>query len=422
MAIALPNQKRGVGVAKTPGLVDAGKQQGLNTLDKTTVIVPTFNRAALLAETLDSILAQTLAPAEIIVADDGSTDDTPARMAAYAGKVQYIRKENSGKADTLNRLIPHIKSPLVWIVDDDDIVLPHALEKLTGLLRDNPQAGFAYGPYNRFIVDAQTGARKEFSAGHWRNVDPEDFLVTTLQDFFAHHPGLLVRKECYDRVGPFSMNYSRSEDYEMLVRLARANSSVSTRDILFLQRQHDDPRVGGLVGEDARHKRWQKEERDLLTQVREDNRPIDFLPRRFGAESILTPQLEREALIVRAAILARKKLWAFAAEDFASACAPGRPATPLNAREIAAIRQSVFSKYGFPELLQGDDAQTLFLSVRNMKAVGAQIARTYARALLWFVWRDVQSGRLADAARIAAFALQLAIPSPGTRLARRGAM
>lgn len=409
-------------MATTPGLVDAGKQQGLNTLDKTTVIVPTFNRAALLAETLDSILAQTLAPAEIIVADDGSTDDTPARMAAYAGKVQYIRKENSGKADTLNRLIPHIKSPLVWIVDDDDIVLPHALEKLTGLLHDHPQAGFAYGPYKRFLVDVQTGTRKEFNGGYWRNVEPEEFLVATLQDFFAHHPGLLVRKECYEQVGPFSINYPRLEDYEMLVRLARAYSSASTRDILFLQRQHDGARVGGLVGQDARQKRWQKEERDLLTQVREDNRPTDFLPGRAGAELELTPHLEREALIVRAAILARKKLWAFAAEDFASACAPGRPETPLNAREVAAIRHSVFSKYGFPELLQGDDAQTLFLSVRDMNAVGAQIARTYARALLWFVRRDVHGGRFADAARIAAFALQLAIPSPGTKLAQRAAM
>jgi len=390
-------------------------------MDKTTVIVPTFNRANLLAETLDSILNQSIAPAEIIVADDGSTDDTPEKVAKFAGKVQYIRKENSGKADTLNRLIPHIKSPLVWIVDDDDIVLPHALETLAGLLRDHPQAGFAYGPYNRFVIDAQSGTRKELNCGYWRNVEPDDFLVATLQDFFAHHPGLLVRKECYDRVGPFSRNYSRSEDYEMLVRLARAYSSASTRDILFLQRQHDDPRVGGLVGEDARHKRWQKEERDLLTQVRENNHPTDFLPRRFGADLPLTPQLEREALIVRAAILARKKLWALAAEDFVSACAPGRPETPLNAREIAAVRQSVFSKYGFPELIQSDDVQKVFLPLRDLNVVGVQIAQTYARALVWFIRRALESGRLGDAARISALALKLAAPRFDTNRARAAA-
>jgi hypothetical protein len=154
---------------------------------------------------------------------------------------------------------------------------------------------------------------------------------------------------------------------------------------------NDDPRVGGLAVDDVRHKRYQKEERDLLTQVRENTHPTDFLPRRFGADLILTPQLEREALIVRAAILARKKLWALATEDFGSACAPGRPKTPLNAREIAAVRQSVFSKCRFQELIQSDCVQKVFLPLRDLDVVGVQISQTCARALVWFFRRALKA-------------------------------
>ena len=64
----------------------------------TTAIIPTFNRATFLVETLESVLSQSLPPAEILIIDDGSTDDTPQRMEACTDRIRYIRKENSGKA------------------------------------------------------------------------------------------------------------------------------------------------------------------------------------------------------------------------------------------------------------------------------------------------------------------------------------
>lgn len=386
----------------------------LGGLEKTTVIVPTYNRGPLLVETLESLLGQTVIPDEIIVVDDGSPDDTAARMAAYEGRVRFVRKENSGKADTLNRTIPTVKNELVWIVDDDDIILPHTHELLSGLLRQNPQASFAYGRYDRFTVNETTGARKRFDGGHWRVVEPDMFFLATLQDFFAHHPGLLVRKSAYDAVGPFSMNYSRSEDYEMLVRLARQFGCVCTQDIVFLQRQHDDPRVGDLVGQDKRFARWIFEQQEMFKEVRETGSLTDYLPKGAVTGSDLSPALTRQALITRGTVMMRKKLWDFAFEDLHAACQVAGADGGLNARELWAIREALFSKYGCPELTADPSIATRLLALRTEGPAGRAIAKTFARALVWFIRKAVTQGKMGDAAQLSRLALNLiAAPVPG---------
>ena len=94
-----------------------------------TVVVPTYNRAAYLDETLRSILAQTSPPDEVIVVDDGSTDDTPAVCARQAGMVRYIRQENSGlPAVARNRGIAEAKGTWIAFCDSDDVWRPQKLE------------------------------------------------------------------------------------------------------------------------------------------------------------------------------------------------------------------------------------------------------------------------------------------------------
>lgn len=382
----------------------------MTPITRTSVIIPTFNRGPLLVETLESVFGQTRAPDEIIVADDGSPDDTPERMAAYEGRIRYVRKANSGKADTLNQIIPAAAGDLIWIVDDDDIVLPDALETLVGLLDADPEAGFAYGRYERFAVDEASGEMRRFDGGHWRDVAPEAFLLATMQDFFVHHPGLLVRKSAYEAAGPFSLKYSRSEDYEMLIRLARSCRGAGTQKIVFLQRQHDDARAGGLVGRDERYTRWQVEEQEMFTEVRRTGRLADYLMSAAAAGETLSPALKREALITRGSVMARKKLWHFAFEDFDAACGPEMPAGPLDAREIRAIREALFSKYGCPELLDDPFVAEGLLALRGRGPVGAGIAGTFARALAWFIRRSLSEGRLGEAARLSGLALRLAAP------------
>lgn len=374
---------------------------------KTTVILPTFNRASLLVETIESLLAQTLVPAEIIVADDGSTDDTSNRMKAFEGRIRYIRKANTGKADTLNQVLPLARFPLIWIMDDDDLALPHALETLTGMLSDRPELGFAYGRYDRFFVDEKTRQVVRYDGGHWRTVSSEDFLLVTMQDFFAHHPGLLVRKSVYDRVGPFSLKFTRSEDYEMLIRIARASKGVGTDQIVFLQRTHDGVRTGGLVGEDQRFARWKLDEQGILTEVRLNGTLCDFLARGSTDGGGLNDAQTREALIARGSVMFRKRLWDFAFEDFRAASAIRNVSPQLTDREIASIRMAPFSKYTCPELVTDPNIAQRLVELRNEGDVGKAIAKVFARSLVWFIRRAIKGGKLRDAAYLSHLATAL---------------
>ena len=89
-----------------------------------TVIVPTFNRASMLQQCIDSVLKQTAKPLEIIVVDDGSTDATAAIANGFPPVVRYLAKRNEGKGAALNFALPFARGEWIWFFDDDDVALP----------------------------------------------------------------------------------------------------------------------------------------------------------------------------------------------------------------------------------------------------------------------------------------------------------
>ncbi|MEH6409402.1 MAG: glycosyltransferase family 2 protein [Hyphomonas sp.] len=376
----------------------------------TSVIIPTFNRSVYLVEALESVLAQTLPPAEIIVADDGSTDDTAERMAPYGDRIRYIRKDNTGKAATLNDCLEIASQEYIWIMDDDDIALPHALETLTKLIRSDPAVGFSYGCYERFSVDKETAKERVKDCGYWQNVPPEQFLIATYQDMFAHHPGMLVKKLAYQTVGPFSLTYPRTEDHEMLIRLASAFPVSGSSKIVFRQRQHDGIRFGGLEA-DKRDHRWVEEQMALFTALYQSADLASFLPRGSVTSPHLSPAQKREALITRGTIMARKKLWDQAIHDFCQACEIDKEA-PLSEREVMAIRLSLFSKFGSSEVLSDKTFVARFRTVAQIGPAGSQIARTLARSMLWFVGQSLRKGDIWRAAQFGQIAFRIGIGRP----------
>lgn len=111
------------------------------------VLVPTFNRENYLAECLDSLLAQSVPPLEIIVIDDGSEDGTAAVVARYGERIRYVRKENGGKPSAVNLGLSLARGDLIWIFDDDDVALPDAIETRLACLQQHPEAGFVFSPH-----------------------------------------------------------------------------------------------------------------------------------------------------------------------------------------------------------------------------------------------------------------------------------
>jgi hypothetical protein len=115
------------------------------------VIIPTYNRAGFIGEAIDSALNQTRVPDEIIVVDDGSTDDTPRVLSAYQAPVRVIRQENRGRSAARNAGLAAARSDAVIFLDSDDTLLPTNIERLAKVLEENPLVGVAYS--DSYIVD-----------------------------------------------------------------------------------------------------------------------------------------------------------------------------------------------------------------------------------------------------------------------------
>ncbi|WP_428662829.1 glycosyltransferase family 2 protein [Reyranella sp.] len=136
------------------------------------VVIPTYNRAALLPATLDAVLAQTLPPDEIIVVDDGSQDDTDAVLRRYASKVRHVRIANSGDLVARNIGVRATKCDLVAFCDSDDLWRPGFLAAMASLWQAEPKTRCGYADFVT-VHDGKWSSTSKFSsapAEFWRGL------------------------------------------------------------------------------------------------------------------------------------------------------------------------------------------------------------------------------------------------------------
>jgi glycosyltransferase involved in cell wall biosynthesis len=189
----------------------------LDTSGKVSVIISTYNRATLLKESLESVLGQTYSNTEIIVVDDGSTDNTDEIVGQYLSDIRYIKKKNGGKSSALNVALKEATGEYIWIIDDDDIALPKKLEIDIRFLQNHPEVDIVHSYGYRF--DDATG--EILSLYMSRIGKPEETLLRILEWPQILNVSMVAKKKCYDAVGFFREELIRSEDYEMWFRLAR---------------------------------------------------------------------------------------------------------------------------------------------------------------------------------------------------------
>lgn len=375
-------------------------------IDTVSVLIPTFNRAVWLVEAIESILGQTRRPDEIIVINDGSTDETIASLKPYQDRIKVLNQENAGKSAALNRAMSIARGDLIWIFDDDDIAEPDALETLVRLLTDNPDAGFAYGPHDRFEV-RYDGRVHWQDTGYWQNCSPEDFLFESLLDMFAHQPGMLVRKSLYDRVGPFDEGLVRSQDYEMLLRLAQHTCPVTTTKILFHQRQHRQPRgtANQVVAHDDRFAAWRHYDRRIFQSLYSLLPLEKYLPSDYNLDQ---SGMMRRALIRRGVVMARKGLWEEAGLDLTRAAKLGD--LSLSQMEKSDLRRMFMLKDGLDSGLLDPQVSETLLSIQSASNIGAQMARSIARAIVWRIRLALSKGKILRAVKLASFVIRLTVP------------
>ena len=122
---------------------------------RVTAIIDTYNYGRFLEDAVESVLSQDFPPEEleILVVDDGSTDDTAERMKKYAGRVEYCYKANGGQASAFNCGIARARGEIVALLDADDYWLPGKLRRIAGEFERNPDVGFVYHPLRRMKTE-----------------------------------------------------------------------------------------------------------------------------------------------------------------------------------------------------------------------------------------------------------------------------
>ncbi len=212
-------------------------------MPKVSVIIPTYNRAGYIVKTLESVFAQTYTDYEVIVVDDGSTDDTEEVLKPYYDRIIYIRKENGGQGSARNVGIKLAKGEYVAFLDSDDLWLPEKLEIQVKFMDDNPEVGLVFSDFVVFYED-DTGCLIEMRKVHLQGKE------LTFQSLFHRNfiPTLtvLVRKSCIDDVGLFdeSRELIVGEDYEMWLRIAMRYRLAHVPEVLAKYRHHDNNIVG----------------------------------------------------------------------------------------------------------------------------------------------------------------------------------
>jgi glycosyltransferase involved in cell wall biosynthesis len=187
------------------------------------VVIPTYNRAHLVGRAIESVLAQTYAHTEIIIVDDGSTDDTQQTLRSYGRCIRVVIQENSGPSIARNRGIALAQGEIIAFLDSDDIWLPTKLERQVDAMAKadasvpcclcNCQVVYKDGSRTSTfnIADTLPGC----ATGLWLN--PAEVLLTR---FVLFNQAVAIRRSVLERVGSFDENLRFGEDYELPLRLA----------------------------------------------------------------------------------------------------------------------------------------------------------------------------------------------------------
>lgn len=217
------------------------RTQELRDEDCTTrisIIVPAFNGARFLEQTIESVLAQTLAAWELVIVDDGSADDTAALAERYArqdARVRLVRQSNAGVGAARNRGLAEADTASEYVIflDHDDVWENDALERLSLALQDDPGAVVATGLSR--VIDALGeprdpgeleiwGRHRQGIAGHrlvaWPASAPTTLAVLAYGNCIYSPGQALIRRSALAAVGPFDASLSPADDWDMWLRLS----------------------------------------------------------------------------------------------------------------------------------------------------------------------------------------------------------
>ncbi|MFZ2446294.1 MAG: glycosyltransferase family 2 protein [Syntrophobacteraceae bacterium] len=209
------------------------------------VVIPTYNRAKCIRFAIDSALNQSYQPKEVIVIDDGSSDDTASIIEAYGEKVRYIYQTNSGVSSARNLGIRNAQSEWIAFLDSDDEWLPTKLELQARHIESNPE--IILHATNAHLNDESADEADMFSYIDF-HPDLKDISAVLERPFppmirtgFARPPCVMVRRDALIAAGLFDEQLTIYEDLDLMLRVALLGPwGVSLVPLVKIIRRDDD--------------------------------------------------------------------------------------------------------------------------------------------------------------------------------------
>ena len=229
------------------------------------VVIPAYNCAPFISETLESVYRQTYTNLEIVLVDDGSTDDTPSALAPHMDRIRYLYQENKGTAAARNAGIQMAKGDLIAFLDNDDLWFPEKIDLQVRVLQEHPECGLVFTDGKE--IDGSRVLRDSLMANHLQSwIDQRDdqdsrvmhgwlFNELITLNFICSASGVMVRKQSVKRIGGFDERIAIADDYDLYLRMARLYPMAYLRPCLYVWRYRKESQSGSR---NNRQYRWTK--------------------------------------------------------------------------------------------------------------------------------------------------------------------
>ena len=183
-------------------------------MSKVSIIIPTFNRRDYITIALDSVLAQTYKDYEIIIIDDGSSDDTKEVLKPYQDKIRYFYHDNKGIPATRNRGIREAHGDYIALLDSDDYWLPEKLERQMDCFKKNPHYGMVATRCSSITQDGRFREKNRPGKSGW-------ILNDLFKANFIRTSSAMIKKECFEKAGFFDESLPMYEEVDLWLRIAK---------------------------------------------------------------------------------------------------------------------------------------------------------------------------------------------------------